>query len=331
MTSSTIADAPRSSRLPVIVGIAVIGLAIIATLLLLAVLDPGEEPAVGASGEPSPPATASASATELPASASGEPTAVPSPTSLPPTGTPVPSGDQAAEVGLPPGLLPPGSVVIATGDGLRIRAEPTTGAGVLATVAAGDALYVLDSTAAGPVTAQGYDWYQVEYADGADVWPWQDVSPATARGWVAAGSATERFVRLAPIACPSEPVTLEMLAFDITPWGRLVCFGGGSIEVQGTYGCDGCAHPPIAGQYRYYPYVVVALAPDMTPPDDRDIIRANLSVDDPAATSCTHVPYPGEQPVPSPEPAAVEVYCRERLVLESFEVVGYDDFGLPSP
>ena len=79
----------------------------------------------------------------------------------------------------------------------------------------------------------------------------------------------------------------------------------------------------------YYPYVQIAIPPDGPVPENRDIIRATLHVDDPAATTCTYTPDPaGTSPTLDYDPIAVQVYCRERLVLESFEVLGTDDFGL---
>ncbi len=303
-------------------------------------------PTPSASTTPTPSASTTASATPRPTAS----TAAPSPTasnSADPQ-TPVPTADQATALGVPPGLLPAGSVVVTTGDGIRIREEPSTSAQIVATMAAGDAVYVEATINAGPVSADGYDWYRVAYAGGEDIWPWQDVIPPEATtyvtGWMAAGSATERFVKLADVVCPSEPIRLSVLAFELTYWGRLVCLRDTPITIEGTFGCDGCGgatpgasptwladltqHAPIAGRYRYYPFVRVAVPPDLTAPADRDIVRATLHVDDPAAAGCSYTPDPGSSPPPLlVDAAAVEILCREQLVLESFEVIGTDDFG----
>jgi hypothetical protein len=309
------------------------------------------DPPVTAKATPTPFASVAPSATETPSPAAS--VAVPSqstsPSAAPETPGPTPTPDQATALGLPPGLLPAGSVVRATADGIRIREAPSTNAAIVATAAAGDAIYIEAAISAGPVSADGYDWYQVAYAGGADIWPWQDVVPdeATmyATGWMASGSATERFVRLPEVACPTEPITLSVLAFELTDWERLVCLGDSPITIEGTYGCDRCGgvtpgaepawladqligHVPIAGRFMYYPFVRVAIPPDTPVPQDRDIVRATLHVNDPAAETCTYTPDPqGTTPTLDYDPIAIEVYCRERLVLESFEVIGTDDFG----
>ena len=339
---------PRPNRLR-IVAAAVIGLTIVAILLFTFVLGRGTDPFAASSEAADPSTTASASAfATTRSSASAEPTSEPSASPSAPAPTPGPSADQASALGVPPGLLPPGSVVVTTGDGVRIREEPSTSGEIVATMAAGDAVYIDATISAGPVSADGYEWYQVVYAGGADIWPWQDVVPdeATmhAAGWMAAGSATERFVRLADVVCPTEPITLSVLAFELTDWGRLVCLRGSSFTVEGTYGCNGCGgvtpgaqpawladaligHVPIAGRFMYYPFVRVAIPPDLQAPQDRDIVRATLHVDDPAADTCTYTPdAQGTSPTLDYDPLAVQIYCRERLVLDSFEVIGHDDF-----
>jgi hypothetical protein len=235
--------------------------------------------------------------------------------------------------------------VVVTADAVRIRSAPTTDANVVAAMAAGDSAYVLDSLEAGPVRANGYDWYEVEYAGGPDVWPWQDLSPVEARGWVAAGDEDGRYLELATVTCSTTPITLETLAFDLTPWGRLVCLSGAPIEIEGTYGCESCGDEPrnaqpgwladvsqhnvLAGQYSYYPFVRIAVPPELMPPHARDVVRASLRVDDSSASSCSYVPGPDDTgAVLEFDPIAIQVYCRERLVLDSFEVLGTDDFGL---
>lgn len=309
------------------------------------------DPPVTADATPTPSISIepSATATPSPGASVDAPSPSTSPSVAPETTGPTPTPDQATALGLPPGLLPAGSVVRATADGIRIREAPSTNSAIVATAAAGDAIYVEAAISAGPVSADGYDWYQVAYAGGADIWPWQDVVPdeATmyATGWMAAGSATERFVRLPDVACPTEPITLSVLAFELTDWERLVCLAAEPFTIEGTYGCDGCGgvtpgaeptwladaligHPPIAGRFMYYPFVRVAIPPDVQAPQDRDIVRATLHLDDPAAETCTYTPDPqGTTPTLDYDPLAVQIYCRERLVLESFEVIGTDDFG----
>ena len=78
---------------------------------------------------------------------------------------------------------------------------------------------------------------------------------------------------------------------------------------------DGREHEPSHG----------SRSPNRRPPTNRDIVRATLRVDDSAAATCSYVPEPGRA-APTPDPIAVEIFCRERLVLDSFEVIGTDDF-----
>lgn len=239
-------------------------------------------------------------------------------------------------------LLPPGSVVILTANNVRLRSEPSPDAPIVATMAAGDAAYVEDSIYAGPIRMGGYDWYQLSHAGGDDVWPWQDLAPhGLVRGWAAAGSDAGRFMEIAEVTCPSEPVTISSLAQRFTSWERLICFGDEPITIEGTFGCEECpfpvadvnprwlaAHTAIGGRYMYWPLVALTVPPDMRTPENRDIVRATLTVDHPDASSCSYSPWPeASGPSRSPDAAMVELYCRERLVLDAFEVIGRDDFG----
>ncbi len=71
----------------------------------------------------------------------------------------------------------PGSVLVVVVDGLRLRAAPGTDAGspVMADVPPGTKVDVLD----GPVTDDGFDWYQVELR--------ASTTGAVTSGWVAVG------------------------------------------------------------------------------------------------------------------------------------------------
>jgi hypothetical protein len=59
-------------------------------------------------------------------------------------------------------------------------------------------------------------------------------------------------------------------------------------------------------------------------PAQGSIIRARVHVDDPASASCTGTwPNANDDLVPVP-PATMVLYCREQLVVESYEVIGMD-------
>jgi spore germination protein YaaH len=76
-----------------------------------------------------------------------------------------------------PARLGPGGFGSVVADGLRLRALPSTSAAVLLRFRVGDTLEVIG----GPVTAEGYTWFQVV----GPVHEWGPVAP-TSLGWVAA-------------------------------------------------------------------------------------------------------------------------------------------------
>jgi hypothetical protein len=311
------------------------------------------DPPVTAEATPTPsrPVEASATATPspTPSVAAASPTA--SPSADPQTPAPTRTPDQATALGVPPGLLPPGAVVVTTGEGVRIREEPTTSAEIVATMSAGDSAYVQDVIRAGPFEADGYEWYPIAYAGGEDVWPWQDVAPdGLVSGWVAAGDDTRRFVDLAEVTCPTEPPTLEVLALELTDWARLVCLSGTTVTLEaadfcrqeGFGGCGGTTpgaqpvwladvtqHAPMVPPGNFgYPFVRVAIPPELLPAYDDlplgRVLRITLHVDDPVADTCALSAEPDEAGRTA-DPEAVRVYCRERMVLESFEDIGEND------
>jgi hypothetical protein len=330
----------RTGAIAAVVGVLV--LALIAAALAVAVLS-SREP-VGAAPSAGTGPTRSATTAEPVASGSAAasvhpPTERPSSSTDAATPEPAPTGALAP----PDRLLPAGSLIRVTSGAVRIREQPSTEAALVETMPAGHVAYVQDRIDAGPVRADGYDWYFVEYAYGDDIWPWQDIYAGDLTGgWMAAGTATQRFVELVDVDCSTEPMTLSVLR-STKPWDRLVCLADGPIVIEGTFGCDTCLdevtpganptwladaeqHPPIAGSYQYYPFIKLAVPPGVSPPTHRDIVRARLHVDDPAASTCTYTPEPGDSTA-QPDPLAVQIFCRERLVLDSFEVIGHDEFG----
>lgn len=325
MTERPVRTARAQRPWALIVGVALVALlsAVIIVALLLG----------GPGGDISPTATQSAS--ELP-SATATATAAATATG---SEAAVPSAPE-----LPDGLLPAGAVITVSSEVLRIRAKPSLDGKIVNTMKQGDAAYIENAIDAGPVMADGFAWYQVAYAGGRDVWPFQDVFPGGyVTGWMAAGDDTQPYAVLADVSCPSGEIDLEVLANHMTPWERLVCIASNTITIQGRYGCDGCGGvtpgasptwladlsqaPPVAVRGNFYPAVNVAVPPDSTTPDNGDVIRATLHADDPAAASCTFDP-----PADTADAAfewnatAVQMFCRERLVLESFEVTGHDKF-----
>jgi hypothetical protein len=310
-----------------IVGVALI--AVLAVVIIVALLLSG------------PPTDASSSATPSPsASPTLSPSASPSATAQP-TATEV-AAPSAPE--LPKGMLPPGAAITITVDFVRLRSRPSLDAHVVDRMVRGDVAYVENRIDAGPVLADGFAWYRVAYAGGRDVWPFQDVFPGGYEtGWMAAGDDTQTYAAVADVTCPTGPITIATLANELTPWGRLVCLGGKTVTLEGRYGCDGCggvtpgAKPEwladaaqaevIAAAGELYPAVRFAVPPDARVPKVGDLVRLTVLVDDPVAETCAYnPPSDTEGGAYEYDPAAVLLYCRELLVLESVRVTGHDSF-----
>ncbi len=353
--ASTAPSGPRANRILVVVVAAVMGIILVAILYLTVVADQGTDPIGGATDPPSPSASLAAfTSPTASAMASADPTAEPS--ASPEASAPMasPSVDRATALGIPPGLLPAGSMATVTAEAVRVRSDPSTDSDVLTTMSAGDAFYVDDVIRGGPIAAVGFDWYPVQYAGGVDVWPWMDLAPdGLVRGWVAAGNESERFAELAEVACPAEPPTLEVLAFDLTPWERLVCLSGTTITIdaadfcnqEGFGGCGGTTpgaqptwladvtqhRPMVTPGNHLYPFINVAIPPELQSAYDDvpagRVLRITVHVDDPAAATCVLSGEPDDTGRTA-DPDAVGVWCRERLVLESFEDVGENDLGV---
>jgi spore germination protein YaaH len=95
-------------------------------------------------------------------------------------------------------------------DGLKMRAAPTTAGTIMATLAAGDALQVIG----GPVSAEGYTWWQVS----GPVHQWSPVDLIQVGGWIAAeGNGVTN-------AAPRRPVYATRVDAGIT---SLVLANGG--------------------------------------------------------------------------------------------------------
>jgi spore germination protein YaaH len=87
-------------------------------------------------------------------------------------------------------------------DGLRMRASASTGASIMTTLAAGDALQVIG----GPTVADGYTWFQVS----GPVRQWNPVDAMQVGGWIAAfGNGVEN-------AGPRRPVYATKVDAGIT-------------------------------------------------------------------------------------------------------------------
>jgi hypothetical protein len=130
-----------------------------------------------------------------------------------------------------------------TVDGLRVRATPGTAGAPLGTIDTGVMGFVL----AGPVSADGYTWYQlaaIGLPPNAGCEPPFLTTPFNCPdwlGWVAAGQpGSQPWLSPTTLPCPASPMNLDAL-FNVptlgtlTPVERLACYGSTSIRVRGWW------------------------------------------------------------------------------------------------
>jgi hypothetical protein len=289
------------------------------------------------------------SGTESPAvspdpAASGIPTASlgPSPTAGPTTG---PDTGTAA-------VYPPGSAVEVIVAELNLRETPGTGGKRVTLLDRGDVLVISPFDARsfgwGPVQASGYRWYPVVVASGSPgdgqlpplpVSPVDSGSEAPVSGWVAASEGETQF--LAAVA-PRCPVTVDLTNVQaMLPAERLACFGA-PITLEGTFGCGGCGgtgpgefKPAWLASPQIFDFLSVDVTLQFGPvalffhpdgpakPTPGAIIRAVVHIDDARSTRCSITLGPPSEPERVDERTAV-LYCRERFVVDSYEVLGTD-------
>ena len=283
---------------------------------------------------------AAPSASALPTVAA-TPTAAPSPTTGPGTLS----------------VLVPGSAVEVSVAELNFRRAPSTSAQRIEILERGQVLIVSPYDGvwfgAGPVKRNGFTWYPVMKLQNADpagnlpALPGRPILIGTEIevGWIAADNGERSYVRALPPRCPTT-IDLANVAGMLSA-ERLACFGGGSIVLEGVYGCPVCGAtlpPTVEPLWLAYPEALSFLSVEPSveigpvvlrfPPDGPDdpaqgsIIRVTVHVDDPAASTCKgSSPNTSDDLVPVP-PATMVLYCREQLVVESYEVIGMDaDFN----
>jgi hypothetical protein len=322
--------------LPLLIG--AILLAILVVILLIVLLsgggDDSPELSPGASGSAIA-ATSGPDGSEPATTTASAPSATPAPTPPPPV------------VAAPEGILPVGSVVQVTADQLRVRQAPATSAPIVTSANAGEEMFLATNPSAlGPVQTGGFVWYLVLYQPGYHDWPIRPPGDPPLSGWVAAGSASEAFLALAPTACPMGEVDIATL-HALTPWERLACIGDRQITVEGTYGCSGCggealgtftpewlAHPSdfdvlspaFAQPASVVENLVLRIAPELpqvAPEQAGSILRVTGHFNDARSVDCVVAPgEPGQERVAND--LAAEWYCREQFVVDAWEVIGTD-------
>lgn len=181
--------------------------------------------------------------------------------------------------------------------------------------------YIVD----GPVAADGYDWYRVAPFPPtlSDV-----VESHPEFGWLAAaGKDGEPWIAPWDGNCPQPDWDGMMLSPRLV---GLTCWGGAEITLQGTVRCDASSQPggeptwlwtiPCRLVGRDYGDLLaggigVHFAPDVeVMPRDGTRVRVTGHLDNPAAKTCTLVPFSGElSEVPHPE--LVRLGCRLKFVV----------------
>jgi hypothetical protein len=305
----------------------------------------------GATGSPTP----SATGLTADASPSLQPTASPLPSidaspSAPPLAEETPTPGPACRPDVPytgpwtVDPLLPGSAVKVTVTELNLRDGPCAAAKKVGTLKKGTILIVAED-AYGPVRNNGLPWYFVFVAPNVGPAAELPVLPAgifpdgvdAEVGWIAANDGSRPYVTPLPPRCPTT-VDFENVQ-AMLPAERLACLET-SIVLQGTFGCGGCggaspmeAKPEwLAGPFEFDRLAATwpgpSLALHLKPagparPPDGSIIRVTVHVDDPAALKCTREFIDTDPPYVVPAKSTV-AYCRERLVVESYEILGTD-------
>jgi hypothetical protein len=260
-------------------------------------------------GANSSPSVSPTSVVTTPSASAPPPLESPSPSPSPrPTSTAKPQRSPAATESFA------GSIVTTVADdGLRVRSEPGVSdesRKLEPLLPLGTALYVLD----GPVSASGYDWYEV--------------APLTSRtlpsGWVASASRDgEPWIEGGDFDCPPVPTDYRSLA-ALPPLVGLACFPRVPITVEArlvSCNCDidgGWFTPHWFSNGTGGPEMLVERGMTKAPANSADwdflhldpageypdklplgeVVEVTGMFDHPAATSCTFTEMDGE-PVPS--------------------------------
>jgi hypothetical protein len=272
-----------------------------------------------------------------------------------PSASVAPSLEPSASPGPPSAfqVLPPGSAVEVRVAELNLRRNPTTSARRVELLERGDLLVISPSdfviAGYGPIKADGYTWYPVIKIDVFDGDGELDPLPThpipigaeLVSGWIATDDGEDRFVRQLNPRCPT---TVDLTNVSgMLPAERLACFGGGPITLEGTFGCGGCGGA-IAGVFepawlaspmnfdflsedvseQFGPLALRFRPSGPAAPTPGSIIRVTVHVDDARSTRCRiQEAGDGDTLVPV-DPATAALFCREQLVVDSYEVLGMD-------
>ena len=250
-------------------------------------------------------------------------------------------------------VFPPGAAVEVAVKELNLRRKPSTSAKRVATLQRGEVLLVspIDffDFGFGPVKANGYTWYPVvklPVAGPDGKLPPLPTAPIRVglepvSGWVASDDGARPFIAAVQPRCPT---TVDLASVDgMLPAERLACFGA-PIVLEGTFGCGGCGgiNPssykpkwlidPLTGSFLTVDVAKglgptwLRFPPDVPPqPADGSIIRVTVHVDDPRSTNCSiTLADASGTPTEVVDARTAVLFCRERLVVDSYEIIGTD-------
>jgi len=295
--------------------------------------------------------------TMLLAACVGSPTSTPSTSSASIAASPGPPRTPVPTLAFPTSL--PASATLAVDswakvvvDRLNIRERAGTDAPSLGLLPTGSAGMI----AAGPVEADGYDWYALAapglpYASGCATN--QDPSILDCPiwfGWVASSDGQGNpWIVPAELECPAAPTTIAQVT-GIQPGVRLACFGSRPLDFAGMIDLiPGDGYYPFAWEPRWLADPLDAFGLGVEDPthsfyspttpwpflplrfpngpyagwERGDLVQIRGHFDDPAATTC-HI-SPPDFPGSVPDPNFLVFSCRERFVVEQVTVTGHYD------
>jgi hypothetical protein len=262
-----------------------------------------------------------------------------------PAATPSQTPEQSASPSPSGAAIAIDGLAKSTVDALTVRADPTTSAHALGSIDTGQMGFAV----AGPVSADGYDWYQlsgVGLPANAGCEPPVRTTPfscPTWLGWVAAGRpGGEAWLAPATVPCPTSPMNLEALvSAPLTPLERLACYRSTRLtfrawwpEIPGNGGlggtCGDTVHPTnpvwlVCGAIMNYGLVIspgagfdgpglrlsIDPASGVTMPPRGQWVEVVAHLDDPAARDCVPLGA-GDQ-----DPVSTVLSCRGELVADS--------------
>jgi hypothetical protein len=230
---------------------------------------------------------------------------------------------------------------------LNVRQWPATSATKLGVLKKGDVVALLGY---GGIKAGGYVWFQAGRIKGLHgPLPALPADPLTGDwndliGWIAVGTGSTSYV--APLAprCSNAAATDLATLQAMLPGEQLACLGDTPLTLVGTWGCGGCGGDffgtfkpewlatPLSGflsvnwSARLGP-LQLYFPPAVSRPLEGTILRVHGHLDDARASTCAvAVPTSDDFTAPLVPIRAKDavLWCRQHVVVDSYEVLGTD-------